>query len=245
MVQLRKREKSTPVIILAAVLCLLGCCFLMARRNASLPVQTTDPASVLTPAPFTNAPSGDGAGTNDMGKYHLEVWYSGGRLPVITAYQIPLETIAEENYIPTVIIEDRNKEPYLVNYEANYFSRITVNTYFYEPGEDGFHQYEDEQGNSVEKLEELKPGDYLMNIRVWAMVYDVVYAYDCYMHIIIPGTEKALPWPVTTPTPPPVSEPVPSRFINPDGDWITPVPALRTDQGLFQTPKPTPTQMLP
>ena len=232
-----------PVIILATVLCILGCCFFMYRSNASSPVQTPDSGSMLMPAPITNDPSGNEA--DDMEKYHLEVWYSGGRLPIISAYQMSLETIAEENYIPTVIIEDRNKKPFLVNYEAGYFNSINVNTYFYEPGEDGFHCYEDERGNSVDKLEELKPGNYLMNIRVWAMVYDVAYTYDCYMHIIIPGAEITLPWPVTTPTPPPVSEPVPSRFINSGGDWITPLPAFRSDQELFQTPRPTPTQILP
>ena len=229
---------------MVTVFCLvLGGCFFMDRANASSPVRVPDPASAPTPAPSADETSGDGA--DDMQKYHLEVWYSGGRLPVISAYGTPLETIARENYIPIVMMEDRSKEPYFVNYEAGYFSRINVNTYFYVPGEDGFHPYADEQGNCAEKPEELAPGDYLMKIRIWAMVYDVVYSCDCYMHIVIPGAEKTLPWPVVTPTPPPVSEPMPGRFMTSGGDWITPLPAMRTDRGLFGTPKPTPTRRLP
>lgn len=228
-------------LILAGVLFVLGSCSSVERTEV-----TSD-----TPEPFENNLSADQS--DDMKNYHLEVWYSGGRLPIIPSYNVPLETIAESNYIPTVEIEDRSRKPYLVNYEDKYFSSFNENLYFYEPGKDGFSRCKNTDGRSVEKLEELKPGDYLMNIRIWTMVYDVVYTQDCYLHIVIPGAENPSPWPVETPTPPPESEPVPSRFLTSDGDWIRLVPALRTfpnpvwttvppTQEPTFTPEPTPIQ---
>ena len=235
-----KKKHSARMIILAAVLCMLSGFTAIKQAEALSPTPKPTPTPTPTSTPFpTSLPPDQSA---DMKQYHLEVWYQGGRLPIISSYNVPLETIAENNYIPTVTIEDTDKKPYLVNYEAFWFSSLSERTFFYEPGEDGFHRCEDERGRYVEKLEALKPGDYLMNINIWAMVYDVVYSFDCYMHIVIPGAENASVWPVATPTAPPVSEPVPDRFMTPDGDWITPVPALRSDPGLLLTPEPpTPT----
>ena len=218
-----KTKHSARAVILAAMIVILSVC------------STPEPAEALTPTLVpTEKP-------DDLEKYHLEVWYSGGRIPIISSYDVPLETIAENNYIPTVVVEDKSKKPYFVNYESNYFSRIRERTYFYQPGKDGFQRCVDETGHWVEKMENLKPGDYLMNINPWTMVYDVVYPYDCYMHIVIPGAENTLPWPVTTPTAPPVSEPVPGGFITPDGDWTYGDPPLRTNNWPFVTPTPTAT----
>jgi hypothetical protein len=184
--------------------------------------------------------------SDDMKKYHIEAWYSGGRLPIIAAsYKESLESIVRNNYIPTITIEDTNKKPYLVNYGPDYFtSLLNEDIYFYEPGDEGFSACVNEKGHHVEKMEELKPGDYLMNIRIWAAQNDVVFSYDCYIHIIIPGAENLSSWPVVTPTPPPASDPVPYQFLSSDGDWITPVPALLPTSFLFaeslSTPTPTP-----
>ncbi len=233
-----KRKDSILVVILAAALCILNGFFCVECADAESLEQMPSLASAPTATPLIFDPLGEE--TEDMNHYHLDVWYAGGQLPIISSYRIPLETIAENNYIPTVIIEDTNEKPYFVHYEAYYFNLVSERTFFYEPGEDGFQRYKDEIGHYVEKLEALKPGDYLMNINIWAMVYDVVYSYDCYLHIVIPGAENALPWPVTSPTPPPGSGVVTGGFLTSGGEAY---PELRTDYGLFWTPVPTATPL--
>lgn len=117
-----------------------------------------------------------------------------------------------------------------MNYKPGYFSLISESCEFLKVSREGFQEV------NTNRLEDLDPGDYLMEIGLWTMVFDVVYPYTCYLHIVIPGGENE-PWPVTTPTPPPVSEPVPASFLSPDGNWITPRPAFRP----IPTPTPTPT----
>ena len=169
---------------------------------------------------------------SDYEEYGLEVWSTGGRLPVNLGK--PMEQFLEEHYIPTVVIEDRSRKPYLVNYKPGYFSLISESFEFLKVSRDGF------QEANTNRPEDLDPGDYLMKIGLWTMVFDVVYPYTCYLHIVIPGGMENEPWPVTTPTSPPVSDPVPGYFFSPDGNWITPRPAFRPIPTPTLTPTPTP-----
>lgn len=162
---------------------------------------------------------------SDYETYSLEVWTSEGRTPI--RREKTLEEFLANHYIPTITAEPGDQELFLINYKGGYFSNINYNTYFYQFEEDGFHRCKDSNGKSIKDLSGLEPGDYLMEITIFAGVFDVIYTYDCYIHVIIPGAETVSSWPMTTPTPPPAPDHVPENLRTSDGHWITPEPDFR------------------
>ena len=173
-------------------------------------------------------------GASDRAEYHLEVWCAAGRVPVahINETTDTLESYLQTHYIPTVTVADAGKKPYLVDFEPYYFSSLSENVAIFAPTGNGFQEVSSQSGNDAWKTDGLEPGDYLMKIRIWAGVFDILYAYDCYLHVVIPGESGGYAWPVETPVPLAAPEPLPDRYLDPDGNWVTPRPDYR--------PVPTP-----
>ena len=177
---------------------------------------------LLAPLPHTAAGAEESQdGAKDREQYHFEVWCDAGRVPVATFNENreSLKGYLSTHYIPTVTVTDPEKELYLIDCDSYYFAYIYEDVSFFKASKDRFST----RAGGGKTAKNLKPGDYLMRIEVWAMVFDILYRYDCYLHVIVPGGGSGS-WPIETPAPPAALDPVPDRFLDANGNWITPQP---------------------